>query len=311
MEILNNIGMAVSTPNQDLVNLLLIPMGIIEHILTMYLFLALLNITVKKKQKIIYVSCMTFISILNVFYTPNLINIFINYLAMILIIYIFFKTSILKSILASVSSAIIFALVGTLISNPFLYIFNINTEILQSTVIYKFIYLLIIYTIICCIIFLIKYRKIKINFIDDIDLKNKYIILCNISLGFLTLLIQAIVTFYYIDTLPIIITFFSFIILFAYFVLSLFSLTRVMKLTLTTRKLHSVEEYNKSLCILHDSVRGFKHDFDNIVTTIGGYVRTNDIDGLKSYYLQLEDDCQKVNTLYLLNPEIINNPRYL
>ena len=141
MEILNNIGMAVSTPNQDLVNLLLIPMGIIEHILTMYLFLALLNITVKKKQKIIYVSCMTFISILNVFYTPNLINIFINYLAMILIIYIFFKTSILKSILASVSSAIIFALVGTLISNPFLYIFNINTEILQSTVIYKFIYL--------------------------------------------------------------------------------------------------------------------------------------------------------------------------
>ena len=29
--------------------------------------------------------------------------------------------------------------------------------------------------------------------------------------------------------------------------------------------------------------------------------------GLKKYYLQLEDDCQRVNNLYLLNPEIINN----
>ena len=84
-----------------------------------------------------------------------------------------------------------------------------------------------------------------------------------------------------------------------------------MKLTLTTRKLESAEEYNKTLHILHDNVRGFKHDFDNIVTTIGGYVRTNDMKGLENYYIQLEDNCQRVNNLYLLNPEIINNPRYL
>ena len=59
---------------------------------------------------------------------------------------------------------------------------------------------------------------------------------------------------------------------------------------------------------MHDNVRGFKHDFDNIVTTIGGYVKTNDMDGLRKYYLQLEGDCQKVSNLYILNPEIINNP---
>ena len=58
---------------------------------------------------------------------------------------------------------------------------------------------------------------------------------------------------------------------------------------------------------MHDNVRGFKHDFDNIVTTIGGYIKTNDMEGLKVYYEQLEDDCQKVNNLYLLNPEVINN----
>ena len=59
---------------------------------------------------------------------------------------------------------------------------------------------------------------------------------------------------------------------------------------------------------MDDSVRGFKHDFDNIVTTIGGYIKTNDMDGLKSYYSQLEEDCSKVNNLYVLDPDIINNP---
>lgn len=81
-----------------------------------------------------------------------------------------------------------------------------------------------------------------------------------------------------------------------------------MKLVTTTKKLESAEEYNKTLHILHDSVRGFKYDFDNIVTTIGGYIKTNDMDGLKSYYSQLEEDCTKVNNLYVLDPDIINNP---
>jgi two-component system sensor histidine kinase AgrC len=30
--------------------------------------------------------------------------------------------------------------------------------------------------------------------------------------------------------------------------------------------------------------------------------------GLENYYSQLEEDCQKVNNLYLLNPDVINNP---
>ena len=34
----------------------------------------------------------------------------------------------------------------------------------------------------------------------------------------------------------------------------------------------------------------------------------NDMEGLKKYYVQLEDDCQKVNNLYVLNPKLINDP---
>lgn len=146
-----------------------------------------------------------------------------------------------------------------------------------------------------------------LDIFEDIDKRNKTIIVANLLLGILTIIIQSLTLFYYVDNLPVTITFLSFISLLAYFAISIYSLTRIFKLILTTQKLESAEEYNRSLCILHDSVRSFKHDFDNIVTTIGGYIRTNDMDGLKDYYVQLEDDCQRVNNLYLLNPQVINN----
>lgn len=39
-----------------------------------------------------------------------------------------------------------------------------------------------------------------------------------------------------------------------------------------------------------------------------GYIGSNDIEGLRKYYSQLLDDCQRVNNLTELNPEVINNP---
>ena len=55
MEILNNLWMAISTPNEVLLNLLLIPAGIIENFLIMTLFTTLINLNTTKKKKILYV----------------------------------------------------------------------------------------------------------------------------------------------------------------------------------------------------------------------------------------------------------------
>ncbi len=41
---------------------------------------------------------------------------------------------------------------------------------------------------------------------------------------------------------------------------------------------------------------------------LDGYVATEDIKGLKRYYSQLLEDCQRGNNLTALNPSIINNP---
>lgn len=308
MEILNNIWVALSTPNTELLNILLIPAGIIENILTMNIFISLFDLITNTKQKIIYVALMTIVGILNLLFLHSPFNILFNYLCMIIFIRIIFKASFLKSFLSTLVSASIFALAGTLIANPFFTLLNISSDLLNSVPIYRLAYLSLVYTILLIVIFILKNKNLKIKFfLEEIDKKNKLIMLFNIILGLFALAIQLIITIYYTDTFSVLITFLSFISLLIYFSISIYSLTRIIKLSLTSRRLESAEEYNNTLRILHDNVRGFKHDFDNIVTTIGGYIRTDDIEGLKQYYLQLEDDCQRVNNMYVLNPEIVNN----
>ena len=80
-----------------------------------------------------------------------------------------------------------------------------------------------------------------------------------------------------------------------------------MKLQITSKNLESAENYNATLTYLYDNVKAFKHDFDNMVFIIGGFIDKNDISGLKQYYKNLEKDCERVNNLALLNPELINN----
>ena len=307
MEIFNSIWTALSTPNKELIDILLIPANMIETIITMYLFLNVIKLNSTRKQKIIYILLSCLISRLTFTIIPNPFNTFINYFVMLSLANILFKNSFLKTTLSVVLSLIICNLVSILILNPYIKIFNISTEDLNSIPIYRYTYIAIIFLIIITITFIFKKHKFKLQFSENLDKKSRNIILLNLFIGIITLIFQSITLFYYVDKLPVIITFFSFVSLFLYFGISIYSLTRIFKLILTTQKLESAEEYNNTLRILHDNVRGFKHDFDNIVTTIGSYIKTEDMEGLRNYYLQLEDDCQRVNNLYILNPEVVNN----
>lgn len=307
MEIFNDILTAISTPNEGLVNILTIPLFFVENFLIMNLFISILNISISKKQKTIYVILLSISSFSTNLFLSNPLNNIINYFIMTIMTTILLKTSLLKSCLCVIFSAIIFNIIGTLIILPYMAFFNLDANLLTSVPIHRVLYLVIIYSLIFILSAIINNKGLKINFIDTIDNKNKLIIIVNVVFGILTFIVQSIIIFYFIDNLPIIITLLSILTLCAYFTLSIYSLTKFFKLVVTSQKLESANEYNNTLHILHDNVRGFKHDFDNIVTTIGGYIRTNDMEGLKKYYLQLEDDCQRVNNLYLLNPEIINN----
>ena len=56
MEFLNNIWIALTTPNEQLIDVISIPLTMLELYLTMELFISLLNIQATKKQRIIYLA---------------------------------------------------------------------------------------------------------------------------------------------------------------------------------------------------------------------------------------------------------------
>lgn len=307
MEI-SNIWTALSTENPELVTLILHIVVFIESYLTLNLFLSIFNIDSTRKQRLLYVIIFGVEATISSLTIPTPYNVIINYLILFVTIYFIFKLNPLKVILCMIMPIIIFSLVGSLIINPYLTLLNIRYEQIENIPIYRLGYLTIMYSIICLIIGIIRCKNLKITILEELDKKTKIIIISNFILGLIVLCIQLFINFYYINEFPLIITFLNFISLFAYFFISTYSLTRVTKLYKTQKQLENSEAYNKSLSILHDNIRCFKHDFDNIVATIGGYVKTNDMEGLKKYYYQLEDDCQRVNNIATLSPKIINNP---
>ena len=309
MEFLNNIWTAISTPNETLITLLSIPLLIfIEAPLTFYLISNFFNIKFSKKQAFIYIASTVITALIANYVIAWPFNIVLNYSSAFIILFFIMKLNFIQSLIATLFPSIVFNLVVNLIANPYLDLLKISYEQNISIAIYRIPFVLLAYLIVFIFCLVLKYRKITVTILENFDKKTKTIITLNFIFGFLNIFLQGVLSVKYIDMLPIEFTFFNFISLLFYFGLSFYSLAKIMNLVTTTQKLETEKEYNKTLHILHDSVRGFKHDFDNIVTTIGGYIKTNDMKGLEKYYSQLEEDCEKVNNLYILNPDIINNP---
>lgn len=308
MDFLNNIWVAISTPNEELLRIIVMPLIFVEIYMSLLIFSTILNIKSTTKQKLFYVFTASILSLTTLYLIPAPFNSFLNYILLFIIIHFTFKLTILKTIVALVMPTIIFGLIGTLVINPLVKIIGIDYNIAQTIPLYRVIYLLCSYTLSYILTLFIKHKNIYLRIVEELDKKTKFTLIITFILGFIVLAIQLAITVYYTNTLPLIISFLSFISLLAYFIINIYSLTKVTNLTLTKQQLHNAEEYNKTLQILHDNIRGFRHDYNNKIATLGGYIKDNDIEGLKNYYDELEKECIKTNQLHMLNPNIINNP---
>ena len=70
----------------------------------------------------------------------------------------------------------------------------------------------------------------------------------------------------------------------------------------------NLEGYNRNLTEMNDSIRGVKHDLNNIVQAINGYIMVNDFISLKKYFSRLLSECNYIQSIETLNPEVITNP---
>ena len=309
MEFFQNLWTILTTPNEYLTNILVAtPLVVLDVWLGMLLFTTVLNIKVTNKQKLLYICSLSIITFFSRMFIPNPYATFVNIIALPLLVIFIFKTSILKSIISELLPLITTVLLEAVFVKFYLTLFNISHDVALYTPIYRLIIMLSIYLVIYLIYRFAKYLKLHINLLDNMDKHDKILLSLNFILAVVFICAQLYLTTFYSNNLPLFITLLSVLALIAYFMISLYSLSRTTKLEIVSRDLEESKLYNKTLSILHDNIRCFKHDFSNIVQAIGGYVQTEDMPGLKKYYAQLLEDCKKVSNLTVLNPEVINNP---
>ena len=299
---------ALTTTNEDLINILMMFTNFIEITVAMLLFTTVLNIASTKKQKIIYVLSFGIYSIIANFVIPNPYKVILNLLISPILVYFIFKTSILKSILSEIIPIVIGTIIETIILRIYYIAFGISNEIAYSVPIYRILFLFINYLNWFILYKICKNKNINITILDTMDKRTKILLILNSVFMIISFALQSFLVSFYIDNLPIYVTAISLIVLLGYYIISFYSLIKTTKLQMTEQILEQTNQYNKTLTILHDNIRCFKHDYNNMITTLGGYILSEDMEGLKKYYNELLQDCSRVKSLSALSPEVINNP---
>ena len=310
MEILQTIWTALTSENKLIIDIQGIPLIFIEAYLYMLNFLTLLNIDSSRKTRTIFVISFSILTLLNNHFGIIPFNTFINALSIPILVFIIFKPGILKSILSEVVVYILVLLIGALLIALYSQLLGVSSYATVLIPIHKLCYSIIFYILLFIFYKLCKKYKIiiPISKLEKFKFKNAYLLIINFIVGSIAIGIDALLLDKYIDLIPNTLVFSNLAVLLIYFGLSMYSLIRTNKLELTKQNLEEQKLYNKTLTTLHDNIRGFKHDFNNIVQAIGGYLSTDNIDGLKIYYKDLLEECQINNNLSVLNPELINNP---
>lgn len=308
MEFLQTIWTSLTTHNEVLIKLIGIPITFIDIYICMLFFTTILNINVSKNQKILYTIVFGVLSNISAFLISPTYKIFITMILWPVMVFTILKANLLKSILSEIVILVLTSILEFIFANFLYNVFHINSNQIITIPIYKLLVSFTIYLIIFLLTILIRYFKINIQVFDNMHKKTKILLITNSLLLILVVAMQFYLLTFYSNTMPLFITLISIIGLIAYFAISIYNVVSSSKLETTERDLEGANLTIHSLRVLHDTVRTFKHDFDNIINGIGGYIANNDMDGLKEYYNQLLQDCHKTNNLYSLSPDVINQP---
>lgn len=76
----------------------------------------------------------------------------------------------------------------------------------------------------------------------------------------------------------------------------------------TQSDLFTSELHNKTLVGMVDGVRTLKHDYNNIMQALNGYVSTKQYDKLQNHINGVLEECNIVNSLAVIDPKIFNDP---
>lgn len=92
------------------------------------------------------------------------------------------------------------------------------------------------------------------------------------------------------------------------FVLNMVNTVNNWNLKVGKRQIEFQSLHIKNLEEINDGLRGFKHDYNNMVQAMGGYIALNDLNGLKNYCISVQKETMTINNRISLNTYITNDP---
>ena len=298
----------LTNPNAELINIISIPCTLIEVILNVNISLTLLNKKTTRKNKYLCIATIYIFIILNRLIVSSPYNVILNVLIFVFMYLIFLKLQLLEACISVAIPVVLTTLFEMISSQIYALVFNKPYTEASDMPIYHLTFLAIVYLCLLIILKLLKKFKLNITTFAQLNPKDSKRIFGTIILGFVTIFLQLYITAFYNNILPHAIILLSIICLIAYFFVSLFNIVKTKELEIANRDISNLQLYNNTLKVMYDNIRAFKHDFNNIMNGIGGYISAKDMDGLSKYYKSVFKECANLNNLATLNPETINNP---
>lgn len=266
------------------------------------------DLHISKSKSILFLLFCFFLELLTIYFFPivmvPIMTIFISFIG----ITIFFKISFTQKMFILIIPLTFFQLISSIFIFATAYISSIHPLTLINIPVVRPLIIIPTYFIMFLLFNYFKKMNLSKSFSFELDFSSKFIINSFSLCTFFSVLMNY--RFIYLFT--------SKNTLIVFIISNLFLVSLLVTLVLKIFDLKYAEntiEYEKNsysfLAKSYDGIRTFKHDFSNIMQAIGGYILTDDLPGLKSYYSSVFKDCSELHKISNFNKEVLNSPPIL
>ncbi len=266
----------------------------------------LFNLKISRKRQLIFWAVTSIVNSISRIYVPIQYFRIISILTLIICMYYILSKNVEIIVISNVLNSVLLVTGEIIFLNIFKILYPINNYKYDIYVtMYRLLSLIFITLLFTIVFFIIRKFNLKIDLKNVSSSKNKKMIIlegivcCNIiflnSLGLVFLENKFIIPIAIMN-----------IIVLGYYYLK--DATKVNKIDASNLKIENLEFYNNNLNVMYDEIRSFKHDFGNIIQAMGGYIKTDNLEGLKKMYEKIQTGLNEMNNIEILNPDIINDP---
>lgn len=241
-------------------------------------------------------------------YIPRYYLPFVTILAFFTSSCIIFRVSFFKTLLSTILTTLILMILDFTLTIVLIFL-NYNTlsttnilVTLLSNIFYSFLLVLIT--------FYIYYKNLPISLETDFSKLTIFPLISNLLLTFFLILPNILIVGIYFEkqTLPFSIIFVNIAAIILSFFLSIYNTNKNTSLIRTEQELEFQRNYTSTLENLVDDLRTYKHDFDNTLQLLYGYIEIESMEGLKKTFQQVLDESKTISSLSKVNPDKIKNP---